>query len=146
MLHVCKRGMAFAVTLLMVFSMLFTGIISVSAAETTQLIWDMEDKAVISQLITADSQKATIAQSTQYKRGGNASLMFVNSGRSGLMGNITPFVDVDLTGWDKIRFYINNPTDMEAGLRWQFLRRYDGEYPLLFGRGNPCQHRRFYSD
>ena len=129
MKHICKRAIALCLTLLLTAMLLCTGVFSASAEETTQLIWDMEDKSVISQLITADAQKATIVQSTQYKRNGEASLMFVNTGHNGLMGNIVPFVDVDLTGWDTIRFYVNNPTDMEAGLRFQFCGGMTGNTP-----------------
>ena len=132
MKYICRRGTAFCLTLLLTVTLLCAAVFSVSAKETTQVIWDMEDKSVISQLITADTQKATIVQSTQYKRNGSASLMFVNTGRSGLMGNIIPFVDVDLTGWDTIRFYVNNPTDMEAGLRFQFCGGMTGNTPFYY--------------
>lgn len=90
--------------------------------EVPKLVWDMEDKTVIDSLITADVQKSDFSQNTEYKRSGNASLFWKNSGGNyGALGNMTPFVDVDLTGYDAIRFYIYNKTDYPITIRFQFL-------------------------
>ena len=139
MKHAWKRGSALILSLLMTVLLFATISGAASAKETTKVIWDMEDKAVIGQLITADAQKATMVQSTQYKRSGAASLMFVNTGHNGLMGNIVPFLDVDLTGWDIIRFYVCNPTDREAGLRYQFCGGMTGNTPYYLDVEIPAQ-------
>lgn len=115
-----KRLTTIFLSMLFLAAMMCQGAFSAAAEETTKLVWDMEDKAVIDQLITADAQKANFMKSTQYKRSGTSSLLFVNASNNGLMGNITPFVDMDMTGYEAIRFYIYNPGSTEVVLRYQF--------------------------
>ena len=115
-----KRLTAIFLSALFLAAMMCQGAFTTAAEETTKLIWDMEDKAVIDQLVTVDVQKANFMKSTQYKRSGTSSLLFVNATNNGLMGNITPFVDMDMTGYEAIRFYIYNPGSTEVVLRYQF--------------------------
>ena len=89
--------------------------------EGAKLVWDMEDKAIIDSLVTVDAQKSDFSQNTEYKRSGSASLFWKNSGGSyGVLGNMTKFVGVDLTGYDAIRLYVYNKTDYPITMRVQF--------------------------
>lgn len=79
----------------------------------SELVWDMEDKTLIDQLVTDPNIQTTEQkQSTEFKRSGNASLYWKNSkGNYGALGNLVAFANKDTTGYDRIRFYVYNPGD-----------------------------------
>ena len=84
-------------------------------------VWDMEDKALIDQLVTDPNIQTTEQkQSTEFKRGGSASLYWKNvKGNYGALGNLVAFNGKDMTGYDAIRFYVYNPGDYPVMVQCQ---------------------------